>query len=99
MKNKKQNIPEKFLSANTEMTLNQIYSKLLNFCKENNLECKNEVKNKLIIFDKNKNYFWVEIIESTSINTLNIVKFFHKKNTGTKMKELCTKLFIEIFNY
>ena len=98
--NKKQKIKEKFLSVNTEMSLNQIYTKLNEFCKRNNLECKNDGKNYFKVFDKNlQNSFGVEIIDSSNMNQLNIVKFFHRKNTGEKMKEMITKLFIEIFNY
>ena len=100
MQNKKHNKAEKFLSANTEMSLLQIYEKFYQFCKENNLEYKKEGKNKYVIFDKNLiNSFIVEIIDSSSKNSLNIVKFYHGKNIGTKMKEMSTKLFMEIYNF
>ena len=100
IQNKNHNKTEKFLSANTEMSLLQIYEKFYQFCKENNLECKKEGNNKYVIFDKKLlNSFIVEIIDSSSKNSLNIVKFYHGKNIGTKMKEMSTKLFIEIFNF
>ena len=99
-KNKKQNNTEKFLSANTEMSLHQIYEKIVQFCKENNLEYKKKGKNNFIILDQNfNNSFIVEIIDSSSKKELNIVKFYQGKNTGVKMKEMSTKLFIEIFNF
>ena len=82
------------------MTLNQIYAKIYEFCKRNNLECKKEGKNYFVIFEKNiQESFEVEIIDSSNINQLNIVKFYHRKNTGEKMKEMITKLFIEIFSF
>ena len=94
--NKKQNLTDKFFVTNTEMTLYQIYEKLNKFCKENNLMFKNNGQNNFIISEKNfKNNFYIEIIESSPSN---IVKFFHGKNTGIKIKEISTKLFIEIAN-
>ena len=82
------------------MTLNQIYAKIYEFCKRNNLECKKEGKNYFVIFEKNiQESFEVEIIDSSNINQLNIVKFYHRKNTGEKMKEIITKLFFEIFSF
>ena len=94
--NKKQNLTDKFFVTNTEMSLYQIYEKLNKFCKENNLMFKNNGKNNFVISEKNfKNNFGIEIIESSPSN---IVKFFHGKNTGIKIKEISTKLFIEIAN-
>ena len=82
------------------MTINQIYTKLNEFCKKYNLEFKKEGKNYFVIFEKNiKDSFEVEIIDSFNINQLNIIKFFHRKNTGEKMKEMITKLFIEIYSF
>ena len=97
--NKKQNLNEKFLSMNTEMTFYQILNKLEQFCKENKLEIKKEGKNNYIIYEKNyNNSFSVELIDSSYNNQLNIVKFYQGKNTGEKMRGISTKLFIEIAN-
>jgi hypothetical protein len=88
---------DKFLVANTEMTLYQIWDKLVKFCKENNLNCQKEgLYNFIISTRNNQNYFKVEI---THLSPLNIVKFFHGKNTESKMKEIITKLFIQIVNF
>jgi len=94
---RQKNNEDKFLVANTEMTLYQIWDKLVKFCKENNLNCqKDGLYNFIISTRNNQNYFKVEI---THLSPLNIVKFFHGKNTESKMKEIITKLFIEIVNY
>ena len=94
---RQKNNEDKFLVANTEMTLYQIWDKLVKFCKENNLNCLKEGLYNFIISTKNnQNFFKVEI---THLSPLNIVKFFHGKNTESKMKEIITRLFIEIVNY
>jgi hypothetical protein len=94
---RQKNKEDKFLVANTEMTLYQIWDKLVNFCKDNNLNCHKEGLYNFIISTKNnQNFFKVEI---THLSPLNIVKFFHGKNTESKMKEIITRLFIEIVNY
>ena len=63
------------------MSLHQIYEKIVQFCKENNLEYKKEGKNNFIILDQNfNNSFIVEIIDSSSKKELNIVKFYQGKN-------------------
>ena len=94
---KHNNNVDKFLVTNTEMTLYQISEKLNKFCKENNLICKKDgIYNFIISTQNNKSTFSVEITHSSP---LNIVKFFHGKNTESKMKEIITRLFIEIVNY
>ena len=94
---KHNNNVNKFLVTNTEMTLYQISEKLNKFCKENNLICKKDgIYNFIISTQNNKSSFSVEITHSSP---LNIVKFFQKKNTESKMKEIITRLFIEIVNY
>ena len=94
--NQKSKNANKFLVANTEMTLYQITNKIDSFCKENNLVYKKEGIYKIIIYNKTgKNFFCVEIAHS---NSMNIVKIFHGKNTGNNMKQIITKLFIDIFN-
>ena len=94
---RQKNKDDKFLVANTEMTLYQIWDKLVKFCKENNLNCQKEgLYNFIISSRNNQNFFKVEI---THLSPLNIVKFFHGKNTESKMKEIITRLFIEIVNY
>ena len=94
---KHNNNADKFLVTNTEMTLYQISEKLNKFCKENNLVCKKDgIYNFIISTQNNKSSFSVEITHSSP---LNIVKFFHGKNTESKMKEIITRLFIEIVNY
>ena len=94
---KHNNNADKFLVTNTEMTLYQISEKLNKFCKENSLVCKKDgIYNFIISTQNNKNSFSVEITHSSP---LNIVKFFHGKNTESKMKEIITRLFIEIVNY
>ena len=96
-KRKIHNNVDKFLVANTEMTLYQISYKLEKFCKENNLNYKKEGLYNFIISSKNsQNFFTVEVTHSSP---LNIVKFFHGTNTQNKMKEIITRLFIEIVNY
>jgi len=98
MINKKHNNnANKFLVTNTEMTLFQISEKLNKFCKENNLIFKKDgIYNFIISTQNNKSSFSVEITHSSP---LNIVKFFHGKNTESKMKEIITRLFIEIANF
>ena len=94
---KHNNNVNKFLVTNTEMTLYQISEKLNKFCKENSLICKKDgIYNFIISTQNNKSSFSVEITHSSP---LNIVKFFHGKNTDSKMKEIITRLFIEIVNY
>ena len=94
--NQKSKNTNKFLVANTEMTLYQITNKIELFCKENNLVYKKEGIYNIIIYSKNrKNFFNVEIVHSTPMN---IVKIFHGKNTGNNIKDIITKLFIDIFN-
>ena len=94
---KHNNNVNKFLVTNTEMTIYQISEKLNKFCKENNLICKKDgIYNFIISTQNNKSSFSVEITHSSP---LNIVKFFHGKNTESKMKEIITRLFIEIVNY
>jgi hypothetical protein len=94
---KHNNNANKFLVTNTEMTLYQISEKLNNFSKENYLICKKDgIYNFIISTQNNKNSFSVEITHSSP---LNIVKFFLGKNTDSKMKEIITRLFIEIVNY
>ena len=96
-KRKNQSNVDKFLVANTEMSLYQISYKLDKFCKDNNLICKKDGIYNFIISTKNSlNNFIVEITHS---KPLNIVKFFHGKNTESKMKEIITRLFIEIVNF
>ena len=95
--NKKKLPGDKFLVTNTEMPLIQIYEKIQRFSRENNLIYKNCGKNKCIISEKNlNNYFMIEIIESPLSN--NIIKFFHEKNTGKRIKDISTQLFVEIAN-
>ena len=94
--NQKPKNANKFLVANTEMTLYQITNKIDIFCKENNLVYRKEGIYNIIIYNKNrKNFFNVEIMHSTPMN---IVKIFHGKNAGNSMKDIITKLFIDIFN-
>ena len=79
------------------MTLYQIVNKIDNFCKENNLNYKKEGIYNIKIYTKNfQNFFDVEILHS---NPMNIVKIIRGKNTGNNMKDLITKLFIDIINF
>ena len=96
--NKKNKNTDKFLVANTEMTLYQITNKINAFCKENNLNCKKEGIYKFKIYNNKNvnNFFNVEIAHSTPMN---IVKIIRGKNTGNNMKDIITKLFIDIINY
>ena len=95
--NQKKKSDDKFLLANTEMTLFQIVNKIDNFCKENNLNYKKEGIYNIKIYTKNfQNFFDVEILHS---NPMNIVKIIRGKNTGNNMKDLITKLFIDIINF
>ena len=88
---------DKFLVANTEMTLFQISNKISSFCKENNLYYKKEGIYNIKIYNNNfNNFFNVEIVHSTPMN---IVRIIRGKNTGTNMKEFITKLFIDIINF
>ena len=95
--NRKKKNEDKFLVANTEMTLYQISNKIEIFCKENNLIYKKEGIYNIKIYDKNyHNFFSVEIAHS---NPMNIVKIIRGKNTGNNIKDFITKLFIDIINY
>ena len=95
--NNKTKNTNKFLVTNTEMTLYQITNKIEIFCKENNLNYRKEGIYNIKIYNKNNiNIFNVEIVHSTPMN---IVKIFHGKNTGNNMKDIITKLFIDIVNY
>ena len=95
--NRKQKTTDKFLVANTEMSLYQINNKIEIFCKENNLINKKEGIYNIKIYDKNfHNFFRVEIVHS---NPMNIVKIIRGKNTGNNMKDFITKLFVDIINY
>ena len=95
--NNKTKNKNKFLVANTEMTLYQITNKIDIFCKENNLNYRKEGIYNIKIYDKNNNNFFnVEIVHSTPMN---IVKIFHGKNNGNNRKDIITKLFIDIVNY
>ena len=88
---------DKFIAANTEMTLYQITKKINDFCKDNNLIYKKEGICNIKIFNKNnQNFFRVEIAHS---NPMNIVKIFHEKNAGNNMKHIIKKLFIEIIQF
>ena len=88
---------DKFLVANTEMTLFQITNKISSFCKENNLNYKKEGIYNIKIYNNNfNNFFNVEIVHSTPMN---IVKIIRGKNNGNNMKEFITKLFIDIINF
>jgi hypothetical protein len=83
--------------ANTEMTLFQITNKISSFCKENNLNYKKEGIYNIKIYNNNfNNFFNVEIVHSTPMN---IVKIIRGKNNGNNMKEFITKLFIDIINF
>ena len=94
--NKKKLSGDKFLVTNTEMTIIQLYEKIQNFCRENNLIFKNIGNNNCIISEKNfNNYFMIELVESSFSN---VVKFFHEKNTGKRIKDISTKLFVDIAN-
>ena len=93
----KNNFNDKFLVANTEMKLHQIFNKIDNFCKENNLRQKKDNIYSIKIYDQYlKNCFDVEIAHSSPMN---IVKIKHGKNTGNKLKNIITKLFIDIINF
>ena len=95
--NKKNNKnTDKFLVANTEMTLYQIINKIDAFCKENNLNYKKEGIYKIKIYKNIHNFFRVEIVHSTPMN---IVKIIRGINTGNNMKDIITKLFIDIINF
>ena len=88
---------DKFIAANTEMTLNQITKKINQFCKENNLIYIKEGIYNIKIYNKNyQNFFRVEIVYSSPMN---IVKIFHEKNAGNNMKNIIKKLFIEIIQF
>ena len=95
--NQKKKNGDKFLVANTEMTLYQIVNKISIFCKENNLNYKKEGLYNIKIFNKNyQNFFNVEILHSSPMN---IVKIIRGKNTGNNMKDYITKLFLDIINF
>ena len=88
---------DKFIAANTEMTLYQITNKINQFCIENNLICIKEGIYNIKIYNKNyQNFFRVEIVYSSPMN---IVKIFHEKNAGNNMKDIIKKLFIEIIQF